>query len=89
MEKSRIRDKHPGAATLLHIPYLITLNKIISSVADPDDPHVFGPPGFGSGSISSQRYGSGSFYHQAKIVRKIGIDSYCFVTSLCLFIFEK
>ncbi len=31
-----------------------------SSVADPDppDPHVFGPPG------------SGSFYHQAKIVRK-------------------
>jgi hypothetical protein len=44
-----------------------------SSFADPDqnpdpdlpDPHVFGPPG--SGSIS-QRYGSGSFYHQAKIV---------------------
>ncbi len=35
------------------------------SVADPDpnlyppDPHVFGPPGSGSGSIS-QRYGSGS-----------------------------
>jgi hypothetical protein len=48
-----------------------------SSVADPDpnpgppDPHVFGPPG--SGSIS-QRYGSGfgfgSFYHQAKIIKK-------------------
>jgi hypothetical protein len=44
-------------------------------VADPDppDPYVFGPPG--SGSIS-QRYGSGfgfgsgSFYHHAKIVRK-------------------
>ncbi len=40
-------------------------------VADPDpsDLYVFGPPG--SGSIS-QRYGSGfgSFYHQAKIVRK-------------------
>jgi hypothetical protein len=32
-----------------------------SSVADPD-PHVFGPPGSGSGSIS-QRYGSGSLYH--------------------------
>jgi hypothetical protein len=32
------------------------------SVADPD-----GPPG--SGSIS-QRYGSGSFYNQTKIVRK-------------------
>jgi hypothetical protein len=25
---------------------------------------------FGSGSIFSQRYGSGSIYHQAKIVRK-------------------
>jgi hypothetical protein len=34
---------------------------------DPPDPHVFGPPGTGSGSIS-QRYGSGSFYQQAKIV---------------------
>jgi hypothetical protein len=35
----------------------------------PSDPYVFGPPG--SGFISySQRYGSGSFYHQAKIVRK-------------------
>jgi hypothetical protein len=36
------------------------------SVADPD-PYVFGPPG----SVSiSQRYGSGSFYYQAKIVSK-------------------
>jgi hypothetical protein len=40
---------------------------------DPDmnpvshDPHVFGPPGSES---TSQRYGSGSFYYQAKIVRK-------------------
>jgi hypothetical protein len=34
----------------------------VHSVADP---YVFGPPG--SGSIS-QRYGSGSFYHQAKIL---------------------
>ncbi len=48
----------------------------LASVADPNpdpsDRHVFGPlgpPGSGSGSIS-QRYGSGSFYHQAKIVRK-------------------
>ncbi len=34
------------------------------SVADPDptDPHVFGSPGSGSGSIS-QKYGSESFYH--------------------------
>jgi hypothetical protein len=41
---------------------------ISRSVADPDpsDPYVFGPPG--SGSVS-QRSGSGSFYHQAKIVR--------------------
>ena len=43
-----------------------------ASDADPDsdpDPYVFWPPG--SGSIST-RYGSGSgsFYHQAKIVRK-------------------
>ncbi len=49
------------------------------SVADPDpnpdpsDPYVFGPPGSGSGSISQRYgsgYGSGFFYHQAKIVRK-------------------
>jgi hypothetical protein len=46
---------------------------IKTSVADPDpdpsDPYVFGPPGSGSRSIS-QSYGSGSFYHQEKIVRK-------------------
>ncbi len=35
------------------------------------DPYVFGPPGSESGSISqSYGYGSRSFYHQAKIVRK-------------------
>jgi len=39
---------------------------IVASVAD-TDPHVFGPPGSGS---TSQRHGSGSFYHHAKIVRK-------------------
>ncbi len=56
-----------------------TQRAAVASVADPNldpdppDPHVFGPPG--SGSIS-QRYGlgfgsgSGSFYHQAKIIRK-------------------
>jgi hypothetical protein len=40
-----------------------TNKQVLTSVADPDpkDPYVFGPPG--SGSIS-QRYGSGSFYHQ-------------------------
>jgi hypothetical protein len=68
------------------------LFKIIS-VPDLDpDPHVFGPSG--SGYIS-QRYGSrpgsGSFYHQAKIVRKpfMPMVPYCFVTSFGLFIFEK
>ncbi len=47
-----------------------TVPNIQNSVPDPNldpDPHVFGPPGSGS---TSQRYGSGSFYHQAKIVRK-------------------
>ncbi len=36
-----------------------------------------------------QRYGSGSgsFYHQAK--SKKNLDSYCFVTSFCLFVFEN
>jgi hypothetical protein len=44
---------------------------VFTIVADPDpsDPYVFGPPGSGAGP-SSQRYGSRSFYHQAKIVRK-------------------
>jgi hypothetical protein len=32
---------------------------------DPQDPCVFGPPG-----SFCQKYGSGSFYHQAKILRK-------------------
>jgi hypothetical protein len=43
----------------------------ITSVSDPPDPHVFGPPGSESG-FTSQWYGSGSesFYHQAKIIRK-------------------
>ncbi len=41
---------------------------VTGSVGDPDpsDPYVFGPPGSGS---FRQRYGSGSFYHPAKIVR--------------------
>jgi hypothetical protein len=34
---------------------------------DPPDPRVFWPPGSGS---TSQRYGSGSLYHLAKIIRK-------------------
>jgi hypothetical protein len=53
---------------------------LVSSVADPNpdpvqsDPYVFRPPGSGSGSIS-QRFGSGSFYHQAIIVRKTMIPT--------------
>jgi hypothetical protein len=47
---------------------------VASSVADPNpdpsDPYGFGPPGSGSRSISQRRRsGSGSFYHQAKVVR--------------------
>jgi hypothetical protein len=42
-----------------------TKQTVISSVPNPV-PHVFGPPGFES---ISPRYGSGSFSHQAKIVR--------------------
>jgi hypothetical protein len=42
---------------------------------DLQDPYVFGPPGSASGFISHKygsgsRSGSGSFHHQAKIVRK-------------------
>ena len=53
-------------------------NSLITSIGDPDpqDPHVFGPPG----------PGSGYFYHQAN---KQNLDSYCFMTSFWLFIFEK
>jgi hypothetical protein len=56
--------------------FLLSFPQHESSVADPDpnpDPHVFGPPGSGSGSISkTKRYGpgSGSFYHQTKMVTK-------------------
>jgi hypothetical protein len=54
------------------------VSNLVISVANPDppDPHVFGPPGYGS---TRQRYGSGSFYHRAKIVRKTFIP-----TILCL-----
>ncbi len=51
---SRDTNKKWRQILLVSVPY-----------PDPADPHVFWPPG----SIS-QRYGSGSFYHQAKIVRK-------------------
>jgi hypothetical protein len=65
----------PGSTTL-----------VLHSVANPDpDPYVFGPPG--SGSVS-QRYGSGSLYHQVKIVRKTLIPTVLWLF-LLLFNFEK
>jgi hypothetical protein len=49
-------------------------------VADPEpDSYVFGP--LGSGPVS-QMYGSGSFYHQAKIVRK------SFIPTVLLLLFD-
>ncbi len=63
--------------------------KDLNSVADPD-PYVFGPPGSVSGSSSTSYGFYGSFYNQAKIVRKTLIPTrYCFVTSLWLFIFYQ
>ncbi len=58
------------------------------SVAEADlyDPYVFGPHESGSGSFI-HRYGSGSFYEQAKNSNKSN-DSFCFVTFFT-FIFEK
>jgi hypothetical protein len=38
------------------------------------DPDIFGPPGSASGSVS-HKYGSGSFHHQAKLVRKTLIST--------------
>jgi hypothetical protein len=54
---------------------------VFTSVADPD---VFGLSGSG---FFSKRYGSGSFYYQAKMERKTLIPIFCdfFMT----FFFEK
>jgi hypothetical protein len=68
----------PESRSLVHMRKLKSLDKVCtlyqySPDPNPDpDPHVFGPPG--SGSIS-QRYGSGSFFHQAIIVRKTFIPT--------------
>jgi hypothetical protein len=63
---SEIRDKHPGSATLLGINSWAL--EISAGDPDPEDPHVFGPPG--SGSIS-QKYGSdsGSFPFLKKVLK--------------------
>jgi hypothetical protein len=48
----------------------------VDSDPDPSDPYDFGPPGFGSGTISqSYGSGSGSFYFPAKIGRKTSIPT--------------
>ncbi len=59
-----------------HLTYFLKNGKGIRveiSIADPNPdplkPYVFWPPGSGS-RTGSQRYGSGSFYHEAKIVSK-------------------
>jgi hypothetical protein len=55
---------------------MIFVNSVPDPDPDPPDPHVFVPPG--SGYISERyRSGPGSFYHQAKIVRKTLILLFC------------
>ncbi len=58
-------------STRKYFPNARFLLTIYHSVADPDpkDPFVFGPSG-----IVSQRYGSGSFHHKAKISLKTFIS---------------
>jgi hypothetical protein len=79
---------HPVAYPSGPEAYGVRSTSVVDPNPDPDppDPHVFGPPGFGT---ISQRdgSGSGSFYHQAIKVKNL--DSYCFVTSFLLFIFEN
>jgi hypothetical protein len=60
-ECSSVKNNNTG------IPYTIfdiLSQNVFDSVGDPD-PYVFGPPGSGSGS----------FYHQAKIVKKTLIST--------------
>jgi hypothetical protein len=46
---------------------ILQINFCVGTSVPDQEPKYFGPPG--SGSVS-QRYGTGSFHHQAKIVRK-------------------
>ncbi len=61
-------DPHADPTQSLHILEIRKHFLLLAVLRNPD-PYVFGPPG--SGSVS-QMYGSGSgsFYHQVKIVRK-------------------
>jgi hypothetical protein len=82
---ARIPKHHPAALLTSRNPgreymKVLTFGSVPGPNPDPDelDPHVFGPLGSGS---PSHRYGSGSggsFYHQAKIVRKTLIPNVFF-----------
>ncbi len=79
----------------LRVQHLLAETPIIkSSVPDPDppDPHVFGPPGTETGSISQSLRGMDPDPDPDPSISKNSkknLDSYCFVTSFGLFIFEK
>ncbi len=85
----RCRAPSPPGGTVTWTGNVDHLNKATTSFADPNpdpsDLYVFGPPGFGSGSIS-QRHGfeSGSFYLSSSKKCKKNLDSYCSVTSFWL-----
>jgi hypothetical protein len=80
-------DPNPDPLDRSTDPCFHNRNKLMLETTSVADPYVFGPPGSGS---NSQRYGSGSgsgtFYHQAKIVK---ILSKTFNSLFLLFIFEK
>jgi hypothetical protein len=59
----------PSSTIFVNVYWGLQEKRKISSVPDP---YVLGPPGSG---FVSQRYGSGSFHHQAKIVRKSFIST--------------
>jgi hypothetical protein len=60
------------------------INILFPSVPDPPDPHVFGPPGYGSISQVWIQI----LLSPSKNCKK-NLDSYCFVNSFGLIIFEK
>ncbi len=75
MQQGRFRTTQN---TVLYFSFVSEASdKLAGSVVDPDpyDPYVFVPPG-SPGSVSHKNgSGSGSFHHQAKIVRKTIIST--------------
>jgi hypothetical protein len=64
VDKSTVQSEEVWTGKLLSLgPFMQLYNSVGNP--DPQDPHVFGPPG--SGSIS-QRYGSGSFPFLIKVL---------------------